>query len=266
MTRIAPRFAAIAQHVTIPSKDSRPQPIHSTGQFATLYRGTHFAHGTPSAQQYTALTGHTKKMVKQLARDRRGTATVSDSENTAGDEQHEFDVLVKERESNAGHGGGHGNEREDPNEAKHTVAFTSGRRQPTTGSTAPGVLAMQSPTGLGHEADLYLLRDACTRELLALQRELATRPDTGSAARVHAWTARWLSVQQAGLSLPEADLDALRAHTSPRPATTEVATRLPDATRHFNLLVGLLLRQFDRHRSPRQCAFALDTLRALRPE
>ncbi|WP_175036874.1 hypothetical protein, partial [Burkholderia contaminans] len=79
-------------------------------------------------------------------------------------------------------------------------------------------------------------------------------------AHVHAWSARWLRVQQSGVALPEADLEMLRTQPPPQRG----AVPLPEAARDFNVLAGLLLRQFDRPRTPRQSADALDTLRALR--
>ncbi|MCA8023434.1 hypothetical protein [Burkholderia metallica] len=101
------------------------------------------------------------------------------------------------------------------------------------------------------------------RDLLALQREFATRPGTGIAAHVHACSARWLRVQQAGVVLAAANLEMLRVQPPQRDAATGVAP-LREAARDFNLLAGLLLHQFNRQRTPHQCIDALDTLCALR--
>ncbi|MBR8219905.1 hypothetical protein [Burkholderia vietnamiensis] len=162
-------------------------------------------------------------------------------------------------ERRGGRGGGRGNqgdEQDDANEAERiaTATFRTGRRRAAGPVASPR--PAESPPAPVPGLDPQALRDACTRDLLA-------QPAAGVAAHVHAWSARWLRVQQSGVALPAADLEILRTQP-PRRNATAGAAPLPEAARDFNLLAGLLLRQFDRPRTPRQCADALDTLRALR--
>ncbi|MGS0891215.1 hypothetical protein ACVBGC_01445 [Burkholderia stagnalis] len=277
MTRITSHAAAAAAQQAAAAahkKSAKPKRARPNGQFATLYRGTRFAHGGPQAQQSAAQAQRARKMAAQLARRRRaargkrgaGTTDGADSADAA-DAQPEFDAVGDEQERHGGHGGGRGGrdgDREDEHDAElAAVTFKRGRARPAAASTALSP-ATEAPAAPDPGADPHALREACTRELLALQSELAARPDAGFAARVHAWSARWLGVQHAGVTLPEADPGALRAHAPPRPGAADGAARLPDAARDFNLLAGLLLRQFDRRRTPRQSAVALDTVRALR--
>jgi type III secretion regulatory protein HpaA len=276
MTRITSHSAEIARQAaaTAHKKSAKPRRARPGGQFATLYRGTRFAHGGPQAQPGTAQAQRSKKMAARLARRRRaargkrgaGSAEGADSADGA-DDQPDFDVVDGEQERRGRHGGGrggHGDDREDPHDAEPAVVtFKSGRRYRAVAPIAPQ-LAEASLAAPDRGVDPRALREACTRELLALQSELAAQPGAGFTARVHAWAARWLSVQQAGVTLPEADPEALRSHAPLRPNAAGATAPLPDAARDFNLLAGLLLRQFDRHRTPRQSAVALDTLRALR--
>ncbi|NTZ07521.1 hypothetical protein [Burkholderia metallica] len=274
MTRIGPHATAHAEHAAAAHKQSaKPSRAKPGGQFATLYRGTRFAHGGMQAQQNAVLAQRAKKMAARLARRRRtargkrgaGASDGADGADAAS-EPPELEVSGDEHERQGGHGGGRGNQgddQDDANEAERlaTATFKTGRR-PAAGplvSPHPAELPPAAAPGLDPQA----LRDACARDLLALQREFAAQSGTGVAAHVRAWSVRWLRVQQSGVALPAADLEILRTQPPQRDATAGAAP-LPEAARDFNLLAGLLLRQFDRPRTPRQCADALDTLRALR--
>ncbi|WP_176045396.1 hypothetical protein [Burkholderia sp. BCC1644] len=273
MTRIGPHSAALAEQAAAAHKKSaKPSRAKPGGQFATLYRGTRFAHGGMQAQQNAVQAQRAKKMAARLARRRRaargkrgaGASDGADGADAAG-EPPELEVSGDEPERQGGHGGGRGNQGDDQDDANETervatATFRTGRRP-----AGPVALAhpAQSPPAPTPGLDPHALRDACARDLLALQRESAAQPGAGVAAQVHAWSTRWLRVQQSGVALPAADLEMLRTQPPRRDAATGAAP-LPDAARDFNLLAGLLLRQFDRPRTPRQCADALDTLRALR--
>ncbi|WP_323123313.1 hypothetical protein [Burkholderia alba] len=278
MKRIASHSAANAQQAAVAAHKKNPKPLRAgpNGQFATLYRSTRFAYGGPPAQHSTAQTQRTRKMLAQLARRRRlgrgkqgsGETDGADSSNDV-DGLPEFDVPGDMQEHHGGHGGGrgnHGGDRDDANDAEPTtVAFKSGRRHAAAAPITPP-LPTESPATASRSTDPNSLREACTRELLALQSELTEQQGTELTARVHAWSTRWLGIQQAGTMLPEADINTLRTHASSRSSSVDDTATLSDAARDFNLLVGLLLRQFDRHRTSRQRAIALHTLRALRRE
>ncbi|AKM39274.1 hypothetical protein NL30_04905 [Burkholderia contaminans] len=271
MTRIGPHSAALAQQAAAAHrKSAKPSRTKPAGQFATLYRGTRFAHGGMQAQQNAAQMQRAKKMAARLARRRRtargkrgaGSLDGADGADTAG-EPPELEVSGDEHERRGGNGGGRdsqGDEQDDTNETERvaTATFKTGRR-PTAGPAA-STRAAESPPAPAPGLDPRALRDACARELLALPREFAAQPGAGVAAHVHAWSARWLRVQQSGVALPEADLEMLRTQPPPQRG----AVPLPEAARDLNVLAGLLLRQFDRPRTPRQSVDALDTLRALR--
>lgn len=274
MTRIGPHSAALAQQAAAAHKKSaKPSRAKPAGQFATLYRGTRFAHGGMQAQQNAAQAQRAKKMAARLARRRRtargkrgaGASDGADGADAAG-EPPELEVGGDEHDRQPGHGGGRGNQGDDQDDANETervatATFRTGRR-PQAGPVASQHPA-ESPPAAASGLDPHALRDVCARELLALQRVFAAQPGAGVAAQVHAWSVRWLRVQQSGVALPAADLEMLRAQP-PRRDAAGGAAPLPEAARDFNVLAGLLLRQFDRPRTPRQCAEALDTLRALR--
>ncbi|RQS36253.1 hypothetical protein DIE03_03625 [Burkholderia sp. Bp8992] len=274
MTRIGPHSAALAQQAAAAHKKSaKPSRAKPAGQFATLYRGTRFAHGGMQAQQNAVQAQRAKKMAARLARRRRtargkrgaGASDGADGADAAS-EPPELEVGGDEQGRQGGHGGGRGNQGDDQDDANETervttATFRTGRR-PQAAPVASQHAAELPPapaTGL----DPHALRDACAHELLALQRTFAAQPGAGVAAQVQAWSVRWLRVQQSGVALPAADLEMLRAQPPQRDAAGGAAP-LPEAARDFNVLAGLLLRQFDRPRTPRQCAQALDTLRALR--
>lgn len=271
MTRITQHAAEIARQAAVAAhkKSAKPRRSKPAGQFATLYRGTRFAHGGPPGQQSAAQTQRTRKMAARLARRRRpargkrGAVGSDGAEGAdAAGEPAEFEVQGDEPERHGGHGGGRGGQGDEQDDAPPRAAtFKSGRRQPAAAIARPPAPRLPAPD---RDLDPHALRDACARELLALQSELAAQPGAGVAARVHAWSARWLGMQRDGVALPEADLEKLRAHPAPRRDAAGGAPPLPGAARDFNLLAGLLLRQFDRPRTARQCERALDTLRALR--
>ncbi|WP_175891546.1 hypothetical protein [Burkholderia cepacia] len=259
------RFSGIAgPSATANKKLSKLSVARSSGQFATLYRGAWFAHGAPVDQPKSTRAQHAKKLVTRLACGSRpghvdGAEAVVDSAD--------FEVPDERSACHNGHGGGRGNadEHEDGNETvPRTVSFKSGRDRTPLLSTASLQQARSLPA-LDSRADTRALREACLQELIALKLWLGTQPDTGLAALVYAWSARWLGIQQAGVTLPMANLELVRAHPSPRRDTASTSSPL-DAMRTFNLLAGLLLRQFDRPRTPRQCQEALDTLHLLRHE
>ncbi|MGU7810742.1 hypothetical protein [Burkholderia sp. AW49-1] len=274
MTRIGPHSTALAEQAAAAHRNSaKPSRAKPGGQFATLYRGTRFAHGGMQAQQNAVQAQRAKKMAARLARRRRaargkrgaGSSDGADGADSVG-EPPEFGVSGDERERRGGHGGGRGNqgdEQDDANETERiaTGTFRTGRRPAAGASASPH--PAEAPPALAPGLDPHALRDACARDLLALQRQFAAQPGAGVAAHVHAWSVRWLRVQQSGVALPAADLEMLRAQPPQRDAAAGAAP-LPQAARDFNMLAGLLLRQFDRPRTPRQCADALDTLRVLR--
>lgn len=272
MTRITQHAAEIARQAAVAAhkKSAKPRRSKPAGQFATLYRGTRFAHGGPPGQPSAAQAQRTRKMAARLARRRRpargkrGAVGSDGAEGAdAAGEPAEFEVQGDEPERHGGHGGGRGGQGDEQDDAPPRAAtFKRGRRQPAAAPIArPPAPRLPAPD---RDLDPHALRDTCARELLALQSELAAQPGAGVAARVHAWSARWLGMQRDGVALPEADLETLRAHPAPRRDAAGGAPPLPDAARDFNLLAGLLLRQFDRPRTARQCECALDTLRALR--
>ncbi len=269
MTRISHRFTPIAQAAT----RKRPAGAQRTtaAKFAVLYRGTRFAPGGAPSQASAAQTQRTKSMVARLARrrrfarGRRAAMAAGDAEGAdAADGLQESDVANEEREPH--YGGGRGRQdshdgQNDPSDAAPAITFKAGQRRPAIAPAAHRLEHELPP--VDPAADPPMLRDQCTRELLDLLTDSNTQPDARRTARIHAWSARWLGLQQAGVALPESSLEMLRAHTVARPNETNDTPRLPDPARHFNLLAGLLLRQFDRPRTPRQCACALDTLRVL---
>jgi type III secretion regulatory protein HpaA len=261
MTRVAQRFTLTAQQAAAYKSPAKSPSSKSIGQFATLYCGAQFAHGGLPDQQNAAPAKRAKEMAARLARWNRnargkrcvGITDGADNTDPVAD-QPDFDVTGDVRERHGGHGGGRGGQDDDQNEVDPcTVSFKGGRARPPRLSIAVPLPAPDPG------ADPYALREACSRELLALQSGQALQPGAGVTAQVHAWSVRWLGVQQIGVTLPEAGLEQLRAHPSPQRS----AAPLSERARDVNLLTGLLLRQFDRPRTPRQCQDALDTLRAL---
>ncbi|NTX20465.1 hypothetical protein [Burkholderia cepacia] len=238
-----------------------------------LYRGTRFAPGGVPPQPGAAQARRTKGIMARLglrrrfARGRRAATAAGDAEGAdAADALQEFEVVGDERDHR--YGGGRG--REDSHDGQHdapdatpAITFKAGQRRPVIAPAAHRHAHTLPP--VDPAADPAMLRDQCTRELLDLLTDSNAQPDAQRAAHIHAWSARWLGLQQAGAALPESSLEMLRAHAVPRPSETDGTPRLSDAARHVNLLAGLLLRQFDRPRTPRQCACALDTLRMLQP-
>ncbi|WP_144030413.1 hypothetical protein [Burkholderia sp. AU6039] len=202
---------------------------------------------------------------RRFARGRRSAMAAGDAEGAdAADALQEFEVVSEEREHH--YGGGRGREdshdgQKDASDVTPAVTFKAEGRRPVIAPTAHRHEHELPP--VDPAADPLTLRDQYTRELLDLLTDSNAQPDARRAARIHAWSARWLGLQQAGVALPESSLEMLRAHAVPRPNDANGTPRLPDSARHFNLLAGLLLRQFDRPRTPRQCACALDTLRVL---
>ncbi|WP_175034881.1 hypothetical protein [Burkholderia lata] len=235
-----------------------------------LYRGTRFAPGSTPPQPGAAQARRTKGMMARLgrrrrfARGRRAATAAGDAEGA--DALQEFEVVGDECEHR--YGGGRG--REDSRDGQHdapdatpAITFKAGQRLPVIAPAAHRDAHSLPP--VDPAADPAMLRDQCTRELLDLLTDSNAQPDARRAAHIHAWSERWLGLQQTGVTLLESSLEMLRAHAVPRPSETNGTPRLPDAARHVNLLAGLLLRQFDRPRTPRQCACALDTLRLLQP-
>ncbi|KAG8154515.1 hypothetical protein [Burkholderia catarinensis] len=271
MTRIGPHSTALAQQAAAAHKPSSKPRAKPAGQFATLYRGTRFAHGSMQAQQNAVQAQRAKKMAARLARRRRaargkrGAGSLDGADGAdAGAEPPELEVSGDEHERRGGHGGGRGgqgDEQDDANDTERVATFRTGRRPAARPVAAPH--PAEPPPVPAPGLAPHALRDACARDLLAPRREFAAQPG-GVAAHVHAWSARWLRVQQSGVALPAADLEMLRAQPSPQRGAAAGAAPLPQAARDFNVLAGLLLRQFDRPRTARQCADALDTLRALR--
>lgn len=269
MVRIGQHFAAHAHQASHNEGAENPH----AGQLSTLYRGVRFTYGTRASLQSNIQRQNTKKMVAQLARrcrPARGKRQAGLSDDTADaddlsftDDLPQFEISDDGQRRDARQQGGRDDERDDENDTKPTVTFKNGRRRQSASTSTPSLPATGLPVALDHDTNPQMLRDACTREFLALQAELAARKGSGLASCVYAWSMRWLNLLQSSEPLHEADLEALRSHASNEDDTAIAAPPSPDSIRTFNLLAGLLLRQFDRPRTPRQCAVALATVRAM---